>query len=590
MKSFSIKLFGIAGAAMMFSSMAFGQAVNASCSAISAPSVNFIRAEGQNEVVPPFQIACTTASTAASNTTIQLFLSPTVTVTTPLISGSSSNVNIAVTGATGTPTATVSGSTITLSGVVIPVGGTTLTVSNVRVNATAIPSASGGAPSNLSIQGFFSGSNTTPGSLAAVAVAYVTNGLASATIGTDAGFGTTNKIIVASGGSSTTSFGVCSSINNSTTTVGFANFYVKVAENFVSSFKTLAEEGTGATSGTRFKVVFSNIPSGLNIYMPLQVNQTVVSVAAAAGPPAVAQVTTTSSAVAQISETAATNGTANLQTAVSTPAQFTPGTYFTNFNQNAISGTSAAGTTSYSAGGGVFQVPVSNGTASAVYEITADQQGTIDTFVIPVYLNTGTNVLPVQSTNLSVAVSFAPITGTSTLPSFAVGSSTSTVSLLSFTGCTTTLIFPFVSNAAGFETGIAISNTTIKTTPTGFLNGVSTTVQSGTCNLAFFGTGGTNPTTVQAPNPNEGGTAPYLSSESYAFTLTQALAVNSANPATFTGFIVAQCNFQYAHGFAYITYGGLGTPNAVAMGYLAEVTARGTNNPSTSAAGEPVSF
>ena len=88
---------------------------------------------------------------------------------------------------------------------------------------------------------------------------------------------------------------------------------------------------------------------------------------------------------------------------------------------------------------------------------------------------------------------------------------------------------------------------------------------------------GTNPTTVQAPNSNEGGTAPYASSESYAFTLSQALAVNSANPATFTGFIIAQCNFQYAHGFAYITYGGLGTPNAVAMGYLAEVVSRGTN-------------
>ena len=562
MKSFSIKLFGFAGAALMFSSMAFGQ-TNAACSAISAPSVNFIRAEGQTEVVPPFQINCTTVSTVASNTTIQLFLSPTVTVTTPLISGSSTNVAISVTGATGTPTATVSGSTVTLNNVVIPVGGTTLTVSNLRVNATAIPSASGSAPSNLSIQGFLSGANTTPGSLGAVAVAYVTNGLASASIGADSGFASTNKIYTTAAnltaGSTTTAFGVCGSINNSSTTAGFANFYVKVAENFVGAFKTLAEEGTGATSGTRFKITLTNVPTGLNVYMPVSVNQRTNS-------------TTTGLALAQISESVATNGTANNQTAVTSPAQFTPGTYFTNYT---TADSTTPGATTNNALGGLFLVPVSNNTATAIYEIAADAQGAIDTFVIPVYLQTGTNVLPVQSTSLSASVSFAPVTGTSTIPSFAVGTSTSTISFLSFTGCTTTLLFPFVSNASGFETGIAISNTTIKTTPTGFVNGVSTTVQSGTCNLAFFGTGGTNPTTVQAPNSNEGGTAPYASSESYAFTLSQALAVNSANPATFTGFIIAQCNFQYAHGFAYITYGGLGTPNAVAMGYLAELLARG---------------
>jgi len=594
MKSFSIKLFGITGAALMFSSMAFGQ--NAACSAITAPSVNFIRAEGQNELVPAFTIACT-GGAAAGAATIQLFLSPTVTVTSALLSGSTSNTEITVTGtnAGGGGTAQVSGSTITLTNVVLPTAGTVLTVNNIRVNATAIPSTSGGAPSNLSIQGFLSGSNTTPGSLAATVVAYVTNGLATSAVGTDSGFGTTNKIIVSSGGSSTTTFGVCGSINNSTTTVGYANFYVKVAENFVSAFKTKAEElGTGVdatNNGTRFKVSFTNVPAGMNIYMPLTTNQLTVTTAGVSG--GAAPVTAvTATAVAQISETAATNGTANLQTAVTTPAQFTPGTYFTNF-ASTISATAAIGVQAYTAAGGVFQVPVSNGSASAVYEITLDQQGTIDTFAIPVYLNTGTNILPVQTTSLSVSVSLSPITGTSPFPSFAVGSSTGTVGILSFTGCTTTLLFPFVSNAAGFETGIAISNTTVKTTPTGFVNGVSTTVQSGTCNLAFFGTGGTNPTTVQAPNPNEGGTAPYASAESYSFTLSQALAVNSANPATFTGFILAQCNFQYAHGFAYITYGGLGTPNAVAMGYLAEVLARGTNSTyssnSTSFPGEGVS-
>ena len=82
-----------------------------------------------------------------------------------------------------------------------------------------------------------------------------------------------------------------------------------------------------------------------------------------------------------------------------------------------------------------------------------------------------------------------------------------------------------------------------------------------------------------APNLAEGANQPFLAGETYAFTLTQSLGVSATNPATFQGYVIAQCNFVDAHAFAYIL-GGLQpgmfvNPNNTAMGYLALVLSRG---------------
>ncbi len=584
MKSFSTKLIGMAGAALMFSSMAFAQ--NATCSSINAGG-GFVRAEGLNEILPSFTINCT-GGAAAATATIQIFLSPSVTVTSAIVTASTGATEIA---SSGGGTATVAGSTITISNVSIPaIVATGLTISNIRVNASTIPTVAGGTPANLSATTFISGANVTPVSLSpASPLAYVLNGLGASVVSADPNGTLTNRIATAAATvtnsistySTSTAFGVCSSLNTSSTTAGFPGFFVKVTEGFVNSFKPqgtiAASTGTESTtvtqaiSATRFKVTISNVPTGLNLYAPVEVYQSSSTSTTAATSFAAA----TATAWAQISETATTSvalaaGSGNVPAAATTPNQFSSLLSFPAvLTQNTLSG-------GYGIAAGLFQVPVSNNTATIVYEIGSQQSGAIDSFVIPVYMNESGGTLATQSTPMSAAVSFAPIAAATVYPAFAVGSSTTTSSLTTFTQCSTTLLFPFVSNASGFETGIAISNTTLKSTPTGFLNGISTSVQSGVCNLAFYGTGGTNPSVVQAPNPNEGGTAAYNSAESYAFTLSQALAVNSANPATFTGFMIAQCNFQYAHGFAYITYGGLGTPNAIAMGYLAPIVGRGT--------------
>jgi hypothetical protein len=129
---------------------------------------------------------------------------------------------------------------------------------------------------------------------------------------------------------------------------------------------------------------------------------------------------------------------------------------------------------------------------------------------------------------------------------------------------TTTLLFPFVTNQAGFDTGIVISNTSLDT--------VGTTPQSGTCRLNYFGTtagGGAAPAAQTSQTVPAGG----------QLTFTVSAGGNLGVTATpgFQGYIIATCNFQYAHGFAFVS--DLGTLR-FATSYLALVVPEGGRNPS----------
>jgi hypothetical protein len=99
----------------------------------------------------------------------------------------------------------------------------------------------------------------------------------------------------------------------------------------------------------------------------------------------------------------------------------------------------------------------------------------------------------------------------------------------------TNLLFPYVTTAPGFETGIAISNTS--------QDSFGTTTQSGTCTVSFFqaGVGGTNPANFTTPTIPAGTTFSFLAS-----------AANHAG-SNFTGYIIAACNFSFAHGYAAVT-------------------------------------
>jgi hypothetical protein len=104
----------------------------------------------------------------------------------------------------------------------------------------------------------------------------------------------------------------------------------------------------------------------------------------------------------------------------------------------------------------------------------------------------------------------------------------------------TNLLFPFLTNTNGFDTAIAISNTAAD--PFG------TVGKAGKCTLTFFGSGSPTPFTSAIITP--GGQATFL--------------MSTIAPG-FQGYGIAQCAFQFGHGFAFVS--DLGARN-LAMGYL----------------------
>jgi hypothetical protein len=162
-----------------------------------------------------------------------------------------------------------------------------------------------------------------------------------------------------------------------------------------------------------------------------------------------------------------------------------------------------------------------------------------------------------------------PEFGTGLVPSPAT--SLFTVSL-----CQTVLLFPYYTDAAdvtgnpSFDTGFAISNTSMDSLPVG------ASPQTGTCAVTFYGT--TTPVTTPstgglATNFGTGGvfTSPtaIAPGSTWAFDLTM---IDSTYPsATFTGtsgYAIAVCNFQYAHGYTFVSDFGL---RNFAAAYLALV-------------------
>jgi hypothetical protein len=195
---------------------------------------------------------------------------------------------------------------------------------------------------------------------------------------------------------------------------------------------------------------------------------------------------------------------------------------------------------------------VTNGTATAVWEDLDSDANTFADVRFGVYAtftaSPGTNS-PALATG-TVNGSFAPTSTVTTasnanVPRFA-DTSTAT-NIFTVVPCLTTLLFPYVTSQAGFDTGIAISATA--TDPFG------TTPQSGTCTLNWYGAAFTGAT----PTPN------VPSGTTYA-----TLVSTTLNNVTggFGGYMIAVCRFQFAHGFAFIS--DLGARN-LAMGYLALV-------------------
>ena len=218
---------------------------------------------------------------------------------------------------------------------------------------------------------------------------------------------------------------------------------------------------------------------------------------------------------------------------------------------------------------GTVSPSISGGSAAVVYEVVeagAVSIATVDTVEIPVTI-TFTSIPPDLTTGDGALVSgnFAPVsdvTGPSEdapVPRFLNVSTEATAFTL--TACRTVLLFPYVTNAAMFDTGIAISNTS--------MDPFDTVNQQGPCQINYYGgipaTGAPAPAAVTTPVVEAGQQLAFIVSSGGAVVGTDKTCAECATPG-FHGYIIAICDFQYAHGFAFVS--DLGSAK-LAEGYLA---------------------
>lgn len=263
-----------------------------------------------------------------------------------------------------------------------------------------------------------------------------------------------------------------------------------------------ADLGTGlATRATPIRLVFNNIPTGTTLSV-----QTVIS---------------------------AGGLTATLQPTVASPPTYT-----------ALTATGSS--------------------ATAVYWVSGvDPQ--LNTLEFTGYLTYTSNPgagIPGTSPAMTVNVGFDPGVATD-IPRFKDTSVAKTAATVN--ACVTNLMWPYVTTAPGFDTGLALSNTSADLPVADTLT-PSGPGQDGACSLYLFyadSTGAPTTTTITTPVIKAGTT--------YAFSLFGGDTANGiAGVSGATGYAIARCNFQYGHGYAFVS--PLGTPvTGWAQGYLAVV-------------------
>jgi len=414
----------------------------------------------------------------------------------------------------------VDGNTVTFNYIPIVPPGTSSTlpaptriyrITNLRVNATTIGAGPGGTPGQVQAYISISGSTSVPINNPTQVIGFVKQGL---TFDSDS-----------------VEFRQCDTIDSSsdhvtlTYTEGFASSFkaqgsleqgepghIYFTESGISPIGTDGPIDVGAVAdwGTRLRATFDNIPLGTAVYVSRVNNGAEEGYLAELN---LADETEPfdgagSSGYTRIVKNTATSGVANweiLEATSTITEEFSFDVYFV---------TSPNGQESPAAG---VQGTVAGSFAPAppAFDLADYSEATED--LVPRFIDTG------EPNNLII-----------------------------FNICQTNLLFPYVlGGVAGFDTGLSITNTSA--------DPWDTSPQSGTCDLHFFGKDGTGATPDVYTTPTSIGSADTDSGVLWADT-----AMNLAPG--FTGYIIAICNFQYAHGFAFVS--DIGAHN-IAMGYLA---------------------
>jgi hypothetical protein len=295
-----------------------------------------------------------------------------------------------------------------------------------------------------------------------------------------------------------------------------------------------------ADSGTRLAARFVNVPANVRIF---------VGTIQAPGSDVTASLVTTDP-----------SGATNLQLLSGSSGGVNP--VFGPITISCTGGGSTAG----------VEVPITAGSGVAVWEITNSNPAANETalFYMGMAYRANQSAGAPALGQAQVIGNFAPFyAATAGAGSASAGlviprfvASTTTVNTFKISVCQTNLLFPFVTNQAGFDTGIAIMNTSADpfSSPADRLN-------TGRCAINYYGrlANGNAPTTTREQTDRE-----VTTDQGLSFVLSSGGNYGLRGNPNFQGYIIASCDFLFAHGFAFITDGPIGQAK-VAEGYLALV-------------------
>lgn len=462
--------------------------------AVPTFSLSIIRSEGVTELLPVLTYTVTNPPEALSLNTYTITAYSSVAITS--VTGEPRLTVVDPTNGNVSTPGTVAGTSVTFGNIQITHTTTAITIAGLRVNAADLPSlATGvtGVGANLFLVAA-PGSTTAaalfaPGTVPGATTTSSTGTLSYAVPSLRAFTALAPNTILQGTAAASLSICAASPFDPTSTATPVPSFYVTVTELSNFAFRTAAEEALNDTLPT--------------------------------------------------SGTYATNGTEITLTFTNIPANVTlyvPATI-----------TNVGLTLTTAAGSAPVAVPASG---VVTYTVMADTSA-LDAASIPVYVNyTGQPALTTKTTLPTVAVALAPLATTTSIPRF---NSTPQTSSVTFTesGCTTSLLFPYVVATGGYDTGLSIANTA--TDPSSSLIGAT-----GACTWYFYGTG--------APKDPVVG-------DQIAPGAISAVVLSAVAPG-FQGYAVAQCGFNYAHGYSFVINGNT---NATAS-YLPLVLNRDENN------------
>ena len=287
-----------------------------------------------------------------------------------------------------------------------------------------------------------------------------------------------------------------------------------------------------ADHGTRLAVMINNVPPGAIIFADVWAQSPNSSVGCSdvtANPPAPG---TSNAGCTLVSDATLVTTVTSSGGVTSTPTPVDPGS-----NSAALPALidNSTGTTATS--------------GWIIWEVTNTNSSAIDSYSFNIYasfVGQPNNTLP----NLATTAwgGYYPQAGSATsselIPTFSstVGAQppapSTGVTLFTASQCVTYLLFPYITDAAGFDTGIAISNTSMD--PLG-----TTPQNTGACTVSFYSGGALAlPVYTTAVIPG-GGTD--------AFDLSGLDTNYPGTPAVPFGYAIATCNFQYAHGYSFVS-------------------------------------